>query len=94
MEHKKWRNKEMFNNDRYMTSAIANLPIEFTIFLWALIDELKGTIVLDYLQIFEINSEPYKDGYKITILHSRYIQINNRKHGQRGGCAGQNPITP
>lgn len=45
----------MFKKEnRYMTKEIAkNLPIEISILLWDLIDNL--TIAKDYLQIFEIN---------------------------------------
>ncbi|MEC3822281.1 DUF960 family protein, partial [Clostridioides difficile] len=45
----------MFKKEnRYMTREIAeNLPIEITILLWDLIDNLD--IEKDYLQIFEIN---------------------------------------
>lgn len=45
----------MFKKEnRYMTREIAeNLPVEITILLWDLIDNL--TIEKDYLQIFEIN---------------------------------------
>ena len=71
----------MFNNDRYMTSGISvNLPMELSIYIWVLIDELKGKVELDYLQVFNLESEPHNDGYKITVTHSQEVPEYKKQH--------------
>jgi len=71
----------MFDNDRYMTSGIsADVPLELTIYLWVLIDEMKGKLEIDYLQILSIESEPHDKGYKLTVTHSQEIPSYKKIH--------------
>jgi hypothetical protein len=71
----------MFNNKRYMARGISNdIPLELSIFLWSLIDDLKGKIELDYLKVFNLKNEPYKDKFKITITHSQEVPMYNKEH--------------
>jgi len=71
----------MFKNERYMTKGISNdLPLEISIFLWTLIDELKGKVQLDYLQVFKLKSEPYGDHkFKIIVTHSQEVPVYRKE---------------
>jgi hypothetical protein len=64
-----------------MTSGISNdVPLELSIFLWCLIDELKGKVDLDYLQVFKLESKPHKQGYMVTVTHSQEVPEYSKKH--------------
>ena len=64
-----------------MTKGISTgLPLEFSIFLWTLIDELKGKVELDYLQVFKLKSEPYENKFKITITHEQEVPQYQKVH--------------
>jgi Staphylococcal protein of unknown function (DUF960). len=71
----------MFNNERYMTRGISNdLPLEISIYLWTLIDELKGKVQLDYLQVFKLKSESFENKFKITITHTQEFPEYQEEH--------------
>lgn len=55
----------MFNNGRYRTCGVVEeVPIELTILMFQLIDELKIKYELDYLQVFNLK---VVDGKQVLI---------------------------
>ena len=64
-----------FDGSRYLTKGIQNeIPLELQIILWFMIDDnIKNSLNMDYLQIFELL--PYYKDDKIyqKIIHSQEV---------------------
>lgn len=65
----------MFENPRYMTRGIAKtLPLSLQIILWSMIDSLRQSQELDYLQVFRLSAERNPDGVlQQRIVHSQEV---------------------
>ena len=68
-------NMYRFNGNRYLTKGIQNeIPLELQIILWFMIDDnIKKSLKMDYLQIFELS--PYYKNDKIyqKIIHHQEV---------------------
>ncbi len=73
----------MFNGKKYVSRQVNEIvPMEITILMWNMIDELKSKMDLDYLQIFRLKKKegkviieheqevpPYKEQYNLQQSH-------------------------
>jgi hypothetical protein len=64
----------MFNNKRYITAGInSTIDPKIQLIIWNLIENLKSTMHLDYLQVFEL-SKAQRSGITLQkLVHSQEI---------------------
>lgn len=65
---------QKFCNSRYITRGIqSDVSIAIQAFFWKCIEALQEEMELDYLQVFDINSEKEGDGYIQIIEHKQDV---------------------
>lgn len=67
----------MFDEQRYLTNGVkVDIPVVYIMLMWSLIDDLKETSEVDYLQVFEFNVENKKQ----KLVHSQEVPIYREEY--------------
>lgn len=69
----------MFDGQRYVTARVnSSIAPNVQLFIWNLIEDLKGKIKLDYLQVFELTKLLLLGRFVQRIVHSQEIPYHRQ----------------